>query len=99
MTFGLSHLASAGRAWAVGDLQAVRANTSPLETPLIVFLHTPTGKALGLRAVDDTTQALRSALDKPGVAVAVVRLGDITQPGGAFDRLRQEGVSITEPAP
>lgn len=97
--FGVSHLAAAGRAWAVGDLSGVRANTSPAETPLAIFLHTPTGAKLGRRAMDDTTGALRVALGHPGVTVAVVRLSDLVQPGGVLDRLHAEGVSITQPAP
>lgn len=97
--FGLTHLGAAGRAWAVGDLAGVRANTTAAETPLATFLHTPTGAELGRRAVDDTTGALRSALARPGVAVAVVRLDDLLQRGGALDRLRGEGVSVTPPSP
>lgn len=99
VSFGLDHLAAAGRAWAIGDLAGVRANTDPAATPLVVFLHTPTGRALGARSVDDTTQALRSALEKPGVTVAVIRLTDLLQRGGVFDRLRADGVAVTEPAP
>ncbi len=95
--YGLDHVAAAGRAWAVGDLRTVRANISPAETPLAVFLHTPMGQRLGARSVDDTTAALRSALAKPGTTVAVMRLGALVQQGGALDRLRAEGVSITEP--
>ncbi len=95
--FGLDHVAAAGHAWAVGDLKTVRANISPAETPLAVFLHTPTGRRIGARSVDDTTAALRSALATPGTTVAVLRLAALVQKGGALDRLRAEGVSITEP--
>ena len=95
--YGLDHVAAAGRAWAAGDLRAVRANISSAETPLIVFLHTPAGRGLGARSADDTTEALRSALAKPGVTVAVLRLGALVQAGGALDRLRAEGVAVTEP--
>ena len=97
VNFGLDHVAAAGHAWAVGDLKTVRANLSPAETPLIVFLHTPSGRRIGDRSTDDTTAALRSALDKPGTTVAVLRLAALVQKGGALDRLRAEGVSVTEP--
>ena len=95
--YGLDHVEAAGRAWAVGDLKAVRANTTPSETPLVVFLHTPTGQRLGAQSIDDTTNALRSALAKPGTTVAVLRLAALVQSGGALDRLRAEGVTVTEP--
>ena len=95
--FGLDHLAAAGHAWAVGDLKTVRADLSPAETPLIVFLHTPTGKRLGAQSTSDTTTALRAALAQPGVTVAVLRLAALVQKDGALDQLRAEGVSVTEP--
>ena len=95
--FGLDHMAAAGRAWAVGDLKTVRANLSPAETPLAVFLHTAAGREIGARSVDDTAAALRAALDRPGSTLAVLRLAALVQQGGALDRLRSEGVSVTEP--
>ncbi len=97
VNYGLDHVAAAGHAWAVGDLRTVRANLSPAETPLIVFLHTPTGRRLGARSTDDTSDALRSALARPGVTVAVLRLAALVQKGGALDQLRAEGVSVTDP--
>ncbi len=95
--YGLDHIAAAGRAWAAGDLRAVRANVSPGETPLVVFLHTSAGQRLGARSVADTTDALRSALVRPGTTVAILRLAALVQKGGALDRLRAEGVAVTEP--
>jgi hypothetical protein len=95
--FGLDHVTAAGQAWAKGDLKSVRANISPDETPLIVLLHTPAGRLTYDRAVDDTTDALRSALGRPGVTVAVMRLAALVQQGGALDRLRAEGVEVSEP--
>ena len=95
--FGLDHVAAAGQAWAKGDLKSVRANISPGETPLVVLLHTPAGRQTYDRAVDDTTDALRSALQKPGVTVAVMRLAALVQQAGALDRLRAEGVEVSEP--
>jgi hypothetical protein len=95
--YGLDHVAAAGRAWAVGDLRTVRANLDPGETPLAVFLHTPSGQRIAARSVDDTTDALRKALATPGTTVAVLRLAALVQKGGALDRLRAEGVSVTEP--
>lgn len=97
VVFGLDHLAAAGRAWASGDVRAMRANVGPGSTPLTVFLHTDTGRRLGARARDDTVAALRAALDRPGATVAVVRLGDLLEPGGVLDRLRGEGVAVTGP--
>ncbi len=97
VNFGLDHVAAAGHAWAVGDLKTLRVNLSPAETPLIVFLHTPAGQRIGAQSTDDTTNALRTALQQPGVTVAVLRLAALVQKGGALDRLRTEGVSVTEP--
>ena len=98
VVFGLGHLAAAGRAWATGDLAGVRANTTASETPLAVFLHTPTGAQLARRALDDTVQAVRAALTRPGVTVAVIRLTDLTARGGVLDRLRAEGATVSEEA-
>lgn len=97
VNFGIDHAGAAGRAWAAGDLKTVRVNISLGETPLVVFLHTNAGRQTYARAVDDTTDALRSALEKPGVTVAVVRLADLVQRDGALDRLRVQGVEVTEP--
>ena len=66
-------------------------------TPLIVFLHTAAGKRIGAQSTDDTTTALHTALQQPGVTIAVLRLAALVQKGGALDRLRTEGVMVTEP--
>ena len=97
VNFGLDHVGAAGHAWAIGDLKTLRGNLSPAETPLIVFLHTAAGQRIGAQSTDDTTNALRKALQQPGVTVAVLRLAALVQKGGALDRLRTEGVSVTEP--
>ena len=89
--FGMDHVAAAGRAWAIGDLKTVRANISEGETPLANFLHTSAGRQTYDPAVNDTTDVPRSALAKPGVTVAVLRLAALVQQGGALDRLRAEG--------
>lgn len=95
--FALDHAAAAGRAWAAGRLAAVRENLSPDETPGTVFRYSATYRALDALAVDDTVAALDAALARSRPTFALLSLSTLARRGGALDRLRAQGVAVTEP--
>ena len=97
-SFALEHVGPAALAWAAGDLTTVRDNLTPDSTPSTPLRQTPTYQKLDARSVDDTVAALNSALERPGTTVALLSLTNLARRNGALDRLRQEGVSVTEPA-
>lgn len=85
-----------GDAWASGDPKAVRASlrTSALERCL---RRTPRGRAVLDAQIDRATQALETALDRPGKTVAVVDLAYVLPLEGVLDRLRATGAAVDYP--
>jgi hypothetical protein len=90
------HAVSAARAWAVGDLRAVREHYGEPAFGLCLEAA-PSFVALKDRSIDDTVSAIDAALSRPGKSVAIFPLGDLLRDGGALQRLRVEGATITAP--
>lgn len=84
------------RAWAAGDLAAVKASYRPglLESCLV---RVGGGASLLERRTADTTRALAAALERPGRTVAVVDLSLLLRKDGVLDRLRAGGAEVTAP--
>jgi uncharacterized protein YbaP (TraB family) len=83
------------KAWAVGDLHAVRAAYAP--APLERCLQQIPNVAVIERGTVDSTRAIAEALSRPGKAVAVVDLNFLLRPNGVLDRLKAQGAEVTVP--
>lgn len=91
------HSAAEARAWAMGDLQKVREHYAEPAFRLCLE-QSPSFVALRDKSVGDTVAAVNAALARPGKSVAIFPLGDLLRDGGALQRLRDQGATITEPA-
>jgi hypothetical protein len=95
--FVLEHQQAAGRAWAQGHLQAVRASISPASSASGLLLRTPAYQANFTRSVEDAVGTINQALSEPGTTVAVMSLTSLARLGGTLDVLKTQGVTVTEP--
>lgn len=91
-----AHARIAAEAWAVGDLNAVKANSSAslLESCL---LQLPNVEAVVEQGTEDAVKTINAALDRPGRSVAVIDLHFLLRPNGVLDRLKAAGDKITIP--
>jgi hypothetical protein len=95
--FDLDRAPKTAVAWAIGDTKTVLANYHG--SALADCLEgSGTGAALMERSVDDAVDAISDALKQPGRTVAVVPLAPWLRKGGALDRLRGQGITVTAPA-
>ncbi len=92
-----AHAQAAAQAWAVGDLQGVRANTS---ASLLdgCLLQLPTVQSVVEQGTRDAVQTIDGALARPGRSVAVIDLTFLLRRNGVLDRLKAQGAEITVPA-
>ena len=94
-TYG-AHGAAAAAAWAVGDLDGIKANYS--ESRLDACLSQNAAYlALRERGIRDETNAIIGALQKPGKAIAAIPMGFFLRKGGVLERLTAAGLTITGP--
>lgn len=90
------HAAVAAKAWAVGDLDGVKAHYS--ETRLDACLQqSGVYAALRDKAISDVANAISGALDKPGKSFAVMPMGIWLRKGGVLERLEAAGLTISGP--
>jgi hypothetical protein len=91
-----AHGAAAAQAWAVGDMDGIKANYS--ESRLDACLgQSATYAALRERAIKDETGAILGALNKPGKTVVAIPMGFFLRKGAVLDRLTAAGVTVTGP--
>ncbi|HEY0302803.1 MAG TPA: TraB/GumN family protein [Rhizomicrobium sp.] len=94
-TYG-AHGAAAAEAWAVGDLDGIKANYS--ESRLDACLSQNAAYlALRERGIRDETNAIIGALARPGKAIAVIPMGFFLRKGGVLERLQAAGLTVTGP--
>lgn len=91
-----SHQRAAAEAWAVGDLEGMKANYS--EATMFACLQAvPKFATLWKQSVEDTTRAADAALASGGRSVLVASLGTLLRKDGILDRLRAQGASVEDP--
>lgn len=94
-TFG-AHGVTAAKAWAVGDIDGIKANYS--ESRLDACLSQNSAYlALRDRGIKDETNAIIGALQKPGKAIAAIPMGFFLRKGGVLDHLVAAGLTVTGP--
>lgn len=90
------HAQSAAQAWAIGDLDGIKAHYS--ETKLDSCLQqSGVYAALRDREISDVANAITGALDKPGKSFAVMPIGIWLRKGGVLERLEGSGLTISGP--
>lgn len=90
------HAGAAAKAWAEGDLDAIKAHYS--EERFERCIQVVPGLAdLFARAVKDSVGAVDAALDTPGKSVMLVSIGALLRKDGVLDRLEAQGLAITPP--
>ncbi len=91
-----AHAKAAAEAWAVGDLDALKANWSEQRFQSCIEA-VPGVSVLFQRAVHDSVAAVDAALTKPGKTVMLVSFGALLKKDGILDRLKAEGLAIEQP--
>ena len=86
----------AAEAWAVGDLDKLKANWSDQRFQRCIQL-VPGASVLFQRAVHDSVAAANTALATPGKTVMIVSFDALLKKDGILDRLKAEGLEIEQP--
>lgn len=86
---------AAAQGWAHGDVAAALKGRRNVEK---CFLALGGGEAVWKQGVEDQAAAIAAELEKPGKAVAVVRLRQLIARGGVIERLESLGLEVEGPA-
>ncbi|MGZ5989121.1 MAG: TraB/GumN family protein [Rhizomicrobium sp.] len=90
------HAVAAAQAWAVGNLEGIKANYS--ETKLDACMQQNNAySVLREKATGDMANAIAGALKKPGKSFAVIPMGIWLRKGGVLDRLEAAGLTVSGP--
>lgn len=87
--------AEAARGWARGDVGAALKAPRGFEK---CFLVVAGGPQVWTQGVDDAATAIAAELERPGKAVAMVRLRQLIARGGVIERLEAMGLEVEGPA-
>jgi uncharacterized protein YbaP (TraB family) len=91
-----AHARPAAEAWAVGDLDKLKANWREQRFQSCIQL-VPGVSVLFQRAVHDSVAAADTALTKTGKTVMIVSFDALLKKDGILDRLKAEGLEIEQP--
>ena len=98
VTWALAHADKAGRAWAVGDIKAVKVNYGESRFGACVLAAVKAMGDLDARNTADTVAAIDAALNQPGKTIAVVNMGPLLRKNGVLAQLEARHVAIEGPA-
>ncbi|HEY0107561.1 MAG TPA: TraB/GumN family protein [Rhizomicrobium sp.] len=90
------HAAAAAAAWAVGDIDGVKAHYAEIKLDACLAQNNAYA-AMRETANRDMTAAILAALDKPGKTVAVMPMGFFLRKGGVLERLEAAGLTVSGP--
>jgi hypothetical protein len=91
------HATPAAEAWAVGNVEGIKANYAQPKIYECLLELSPLVTALDKRATDDTVRDIMAELDKGGHAVAVVSIGLLLRKNGVMEKLLAAGVTVEGP--
>jgi TraB/PrgY/gumN family len=91
-----AHAAAAAEAWAVGDLDGIKAHYSEIRLD-DCLQQNGTYAALRETAIRDEANAIVQALAKPGKTIAVMPMGFFLRKGGVIERLQAAGLTVQGP--
>jgi len=97
VTWGRMHAERAARAWAVGDLRAVKDHYSESRLFGCVIAQVERIGDINARNTAETVRAIDAALNQPGKTVALVAMGPLLRRDGVLVRLKARGVAIEAP--
>jgi len=98
VTCALAHADKAGRAWAVGDIKAVKANYGESRFGACVLMAVKAMGDIDARNTADTVAAIDAALNQPGKTIAAVNMGPLLRKGGVLEQLKARHMAIEGPA-
>ena len=91
-----AHAAAAAEAWAVGDLDGIKAHYS--ETKLDACLQQSSAYSkMRERAIADMANAIEAALKRPGKTFAIIPMGIWLRKSGVLERLEAAGLTVSGP--
>ena len=91
-----AHAKPAADAWAVGDLDGIKAHYSDPKA-LDCLGRSASFAKLWQRSVTDTVGVIDAALKTPGKTVAVINIGELLRKNGIIDRLTAQGLTVEGP--
>ena len=92
------HAEAAARAWAVGNVKAMKANYAESRLMNCAIGSVTRAAQAELRNINETVAAIDGALKRGGKTVAIVNLGPLLRKGGVLEKLAAMGVAIDAPA-
>jgi hypothetical protein len=93
-----AHAVPAAQAWAIGDINGVKANYGDSRVLDCVTAAVHSVADINERNVADYTQSIDAALDKQGKTIAVIDIGPLLRHNGVLERLQALHVAIEGPA-
>jgi len=91
-----AHAKPAANAWATGDIEGIKAHYSE-PNALDCLGQSATFSKLWQRSVDDTVNAIDSALKHRGKTVVVINIGEFLRKNGVLERLKAQGLQVDGP--
>ncbi len=93
----IMHARPMAEAWAVGDIEGMKAHFTESRTMDCMAAAVKTLGALQQAQVTDMVGAIARALEKPGKTFAVVQIGPLLRKGGVLEQLQARGLTIEAP--
>ena len=96
--WGLAHAGPAARAWAIGNVKAVKANYAESRLGDCIIAAVQAVGDINARNTTDYVAAIDAALNQPGKSIVVIGMGPLLRRGGVLERLEALHVTIERPA-
>ena len=91
-----AHAKLAADAWAIGDIEGVKAHYSEPKA-LDCLGQSASFTKLWQQSVDDTVAAVDTALKRRGKSVLVINIGELLRKNGVLERLAAQGLRVEGP--
>ena len=98
VAWGLAHAATVARAWAVGDIRAVKANYSESRLGSCITAAVQAIGDIDARNSAEYVSAIDAALNQPGKTIVVIGMGPLLRKGGVLERLQARHIALEGPA-